>query len=204
MPCHAVLPDAVLHAPYRTAPPRAEPRLTSRLPGATAAATSPQQRKKGMQLAAQGTVNKVLGESEPTKGPEQIQLRELPGQVRSALGRRRAGPGGRAGLGGRAGPGRASGGAGLRCAAAGPGRGVGCQSRIPRRLGPGRALRPQPRAAGGHEADSWVLEGTRGGSAAGRAAAPAPRLTTLTSTGRKGTWDDIRRGWSVRCHLETF
>lgn len=121
MPCHAVLPDAVLHAPYRTAPPRAEPRLTSRLPGATAAATSPQQRKKGMQLAAQGTVNKVLGESEPTKGPEQIQLRELPGQVRSALGRRRAGPGGRAGLGGRAGPGRASGGAGLRCAECGAG-----------------------------------------------------------------------------------
>lgn len=155
--CHATPYYPTLYCtlrtvPYRTAPPRAEPRLTSRLPGATAAATSPQQRKKGMQLAAQGTVNKVLGESEPTKGPEQIQLRELPGQVRSALGRRRAGPGGRAGLGGRAGPGRASVGAGLRSRSAGPGRGVGCQSRVPRRLGPGRALRPQPRAAGGHEA----------------------------------------------------
>lgn len=50
----------------------------------------------------------------------------------------------------------------------------------------------------------WGLEGNRGGSGAGGAAAPAPPLTALTSMGRKGTWDDIRRGWSVRCHLETF
>lgn len=136
MPCHAVLPDAVLHAPYRTAPPRAEPRLTSRLPGATAAATSPQQRKKGIQLAAQGTVNKVLGESEPTKGPEQIQLRELPGQVRSALGRRRAGPGGRAGLGGRAGPGERRGRAALRGVR---GRDAGSDARVGSHEGSGRA-----------------------------------------------------------------
>lgn len=135
--CHATPYYPTLYCtlctvPYRTAPPRAEPRLTSRLPGATAAATSPQQRKKGMQLAAQGTVNKVLGESEPTKGPEQIQLRELPGQVRSALGRRRAGPGGRAGLGGRAGPGRAA----LRGVR---GRDAGSDARVGSHEGSGRA-----------------------------------------------------------------
>lgn len=52
------------------------------------------QHKRGMQLAAQGTVNKVLGESETIKGPEQIQRRELlragrhsPGKVPLCFGR---------------------------------------------------------------------------------------------------------------------
>lgn len=43
--------------------------------------------KRGMQLAAQGTVNKVLGESETIKGPEQIQRRELPRAGRHSPGK---------------------------------------------------------------------------------------------------------------------
>lgn len=86
MPCHAT--------PRLAIPHRAVPILTCRPPDGTAADTNPEQHKRGMQLAAQGTVNKVLGESETIKGPEQIQRRELrragrhsPGTVPLRLGR---------------------------------------------------------------------------------------------------------------------
>lgn len=147
-PCHSAVPRRTSRRyTARSAPPRAKPCLTSRLPGATAAATSPQQRKKGMQLAAQGTVNKVLGESEPTKGPQQIQLRELPGRGGRS---HRAGPLGAGqeegwprGQGWPWGPGRVSGG---RCA----GCGAGTRGRVPE-SGPRKALAGQsPPAAAMH------------------------------------------------------
>lgn len=78
MPCHAT--------PRLAIPHRAVPILTCRPPDGTAADTNPEQHKRGMQFAAQGTVNKVLGESETIKGPEQIQRRELRRAGRHSLG----------------------------------------------------------------------------------------------------------------------
>lgn len=103
MPCHAVLCRPV---PYLSTAGQELQR-----PGARS------EPKRGMQLAAQGTVNKVLGASETRQGPEQIQRRSSRGRGgRSHPGRSRSAPaGGGLASGGRAEPSPESGGAGLPC-----------------------------------------------------------------------------------------
>ena len=76
MPCRAVPCRAV---PSHALPPDCRTGLRRAL--------ARSKHKRGMQLAAQGTVNKVLGESETIKGPEQIQRRELPRAGRHSPGK---------------------------------------------------------------------------------------------------------------------
>lgn len=107
-PCHAMPCRAVLCRPV---PYLSTAGQELQRPGAR------REPKRGMQLAAQGTVNKVLGASEKRQGPEQIQRRSSRGRGgRSHPGRSRSAPaGGGLASGGRAEPSPESGGAGLPC-----------------------------------------------------------------------------------------
>lgn len=109
-PCHAMPCRAVLCRPV---PYLSTAGQELQRPGAR------REPKRGMQLAAQGTVNKVLGASEKRQGPEQIQRRSSRGRGgRSHPGRSRSAPaGGGLASGGRADPSPESGGAGLGCPA---------------------------------------------------------------------------------------
>lgn len=148
--------------PFYAVPCRAVPYLSTarqelQRPGACS------EPKRGMQLAAQGTVTKVLGASETRQGPEQIQRRSSRGRGgRSHPGRSRSAPaGGGLALGGRAGPSPESGGAGL------PGPTLPC----PALRGPGEPSPRVPAAPGGVHA--CLPAGRPLGLSRGAARAPA-------------------------------